>query len=149
MPVRHQPARDETELVGVIRAAINLFLKHPEIEEFDINPFVLYEHGGCAVDARFYQNESPRAEITGIPETSVMPASLLKINSVAIVGASQDPNKVGYAICRNMLAFPGKLYPVNPKNPMILGRTSYPTLAGIPGTVDAVVMAIPAPAFPA
>ncbi len=145
---RHQPARDETELVGVIRAAINLFLKHPEIEEFDINPFVLYEHGGCAVDARFYQNESPRAEITGIPETPVMPASLLKINSVAIVGASQDPNKVGYAICRNMLAFPGNLYPVNPKSEMILGKTSYPKLAGIPGAVDAVVIAIPAPGVP-
>ena len=78
-----------------------------------------------------------------------MPASLLKINSVAIVGASQDPNKVGYAICRNMLAFPGNLYPVNPKSEMILGKTSYPKLAGIPGAVDAVVIAIPARAFPA
>ena len=47
-----------------------------------------------------------------------------------------------------MLNFPGALYPVNPKSPMILGKTAYPSLSAIPDTVDAVVIAIPAPAVP-
>jgi acetyl coenzyme A synthetase (ADP forming)-like protein len=145
---RHQPARDEAALVRAIHAVIDLFVGHSGVEEFDINPFVLYEQGGCAVDARLYQDEPVRIGTATTPAALPMPASLLKINSVAIVGASQDPNKVGYAICRNMLGFPGNLYPVNTKSAMILGRPAYPTLASIPGAVDAVVIAIPAPNVP-
>ena len=48
-----------------------------------------------------------------------------------------------------MLGFPGTLYPVNPKNAAILGRTAYPSLAAIPGPVDAAVIAIPAAGVPA
>lgn len=143
---RSQPPRDEEALVAAVRAAAGLFFDRPEIEEFDINPFVLYEHGGCAVDARFYENvvaDPPTpAPVMAAP---AMPPSLMQIRSVAIVGASQDPGKIGYAICRNMLGFPGSLYPVNPKHATILGRTAYPSLAAIPGNVDAVVIAIPAP----
>jgi len=143
---RREPPRDEAAFLRVINTVANLFLAHREIEEFDINPFVLYEKGGCAVDARFYKNDEVIAVLT--PHNAEMQSELLNVKSIAIVGASQDPNKVGYAICRNMLAFPGKLYPVNPKNPVILGRTAYPTLAAIPGTVDAAVVAIPAPGVP-
>ena len=48
-----------------------------------------------------------------------------------------------------MLGFPGTLYPVNRKNAAILGRTVYPSLAAIPGPVDAAVIAIPAAGVPA
>ena len=50
---------------------------------------------------------------------------------------------------RNMLGFSGVLYPVNPKSPVILGKTAYPSLTAIPGLVDAAVIAIPAPGVPA
>jgi acetyl coenzyme A synthetase (ADP forming)-like protein len=132
----------------MVGALSRLFTSRPDIVEFDVNPVILYGQGGCAVDARFYRtDETPQ----GNPQTAgngQMPDELLHWRSVAIVGASQDPNKVGYAICRNMLAFPGNLYPVNPKNPKILGRTAYPTLAAIPGDVDAAVIAIPAKGVP-
>ena len=77
-----------------------------------------------------------------------MPEELFRIRSIAVVGASQDPNKVGYAICRNLLTFPGTLYPVNPKASTILGRTAYPSLAAIPANVDLAVVAIPAAGVP-
>jgi acyl-CoA synthetase (NDP forming) len=64
------------------------------------------------------------------------------------VGASPDPNKVGYAILRNLLAFPGRLYPVNPKHQTILGRTVYPSLFSIPDPVDVAVIAVPARTVP-
>jgi acetyl coenzyme A synthetase (ADP forming)-like protein len=143
---RHEPPRDEAELIRVIETVAGMFSLHAEIAEFDINPFVLYEKGGCAVDARFYRSDDPVP--VPAPLTTEITADLLDIGSVAVVGASQDPNKVGYAICRNMLAFPGKLYPVNPKTPVILGRTAYPALAAIPGPVDAAVVAVPAPSVP-
>ena len=143
---RNEPPRDEAFLQRTVNTVAKLFLEHPDIAEFDINPVVLYEKGGCAVDARFYKDDD--AKIIPALHNDEMPGELLHISSIAIVGASQDPNKVGYAICRNMLAFPGKLYPVNPKTPIILGRTAYPSLAACPGNVDAAVIAIPAAGVP-
>jgi acetyl coenzyme A synthetase (ADP forming)-like protein len=143
---RDEPARDETALITIIGSVADLFLSDPRISEFDINPLILYETGGCAVDARFYRDDTLPAVNAVVARE--MPGSLLDIHSIAVVGASQDPNKVGYAICRNLLGFPGSLYPVNPKSPVILGRTAYPDLASVPEKVDLAVIAIPAPGVP-
>jgi len=145
---RHESPRDESALVAIISALSRLFTTRPDIGEFDVNPVILYEQGGCAVDARFYRMDETPQESPQTTGTAQMPDELLHWRSVAIVGASQDPNKVGYAICRNMLTFPGNLYPVNPKSPEVLGRTAYPTLAAIPGDVDVAVIAIPAKGVP-
>jgi acetyl coenzyme A synthetase (ADP forming)-like protein len=145
---RGSALKDEAALLSVIGAVGRMFLEHPEIVEFDINPVILYRKGACAVDARIYTGDvlvpARQDRDDAVPEDG-----LFRIGSVAIVGASQNPDKVGYAICRNMLAFPGALYPVNPNSAAILGRTAYPTLSEIPGQVDAVVIAIPAAAVPA
>lgn len=143
---RDEPARDEEALAGIILAICRMFGNDPRITEFDINPLVLYEKGACAVDARFYVDDTP-----AIPETRDapdLPAEIMDIHSIAVIGASTDPNKVGYAICRNLLTFPGTLYPVNPKTADILGRTSYPGLSAIPGPVDLAVVVIPAAGVP-
>jgi len=144
---RGEPAKDEEELVRIIGAVAGMFRDNPAIDEFDINPVILYEKGGCAVDARFYTTDTVGTESRS-KEIPGMQGNLLDIKSIAVVGASQDPNKVGYAICRNLLAFPGELYPVNPKGGMILGRKAYPTLSSIPGKVDAAVISIPAYGVP-
>jgi len=146
---RHATPRDEATLVHIAGALGNMFLEHPEIQEFDINPVILYGKGGCAVDARIYTDDAAGPACGKEAEDAALPDTLFTMRSVAVVGASQDPDKVGYAICRNMLNFPGALYPVNPKSPVILGKTAYPSLSVIPDTVDAAVIAIPAPAVPA
>jgi acetyltransferase len=65
--------------------------------------------------------------------------------SVAIVGASRDPEKLGYAVLENLQqgGYPGQLYPVNPKADEILGLKSYPSVLDIPAPVDLVVIVIP------
>jgi len=145
---RHAAPRDEAAFVTIAGALVRMFLEHPEIREFDINPVILYGEGGCAVDARIYTDDAVEPAHDAEAAGAALPDILLNIRSVAIVGASQDPGKVGYAICRNMLSFSGALYPVNPKSPEILGKTAYPSLAAIPGPVDAAVIAIPAPGVP-
>ena len=145
---RHAAPRDEAALVQITGALVRMFLDHPEIQEFDINPVILYDKGGCAVDARIYTDNEVGPAHSQEPGPA-LPDTLFTIRSVAVVGASQDPGKIGYAICRNMLGFPGALYPVNPKSPEILGKTAYPSLAAIPGPVDAAVIAIPALGVPA
>ena len=70
--------------------------------------------------------------------------------SVAVIGASRNPGKVGHQILRNILAggFEGKVYPVNPKGGEILGLKVYRSVLEIPGSVDLAVVAVPAPVVP-
>ena len=66
-------------------------------------------------------------------------------SSVAVIGASRDPEKLGYAVLENLKAggFPGALYPVNPKADEILGLQAYPGILDVPGPVDLAVVVIP------
>ncbi len=143
---RDEPPRDEETLVNAIAAAAELFLDHPEFTEFDINPLILYEEGCIAVDARFIKGEQHGQERTAL--LPLNPA-ILKPQSIAVIGASPDQGKIGYTITRNLLSFPGKLYPVNPKHEEILGRKAYPRVTDIPDPVDMAVIAVPAPVVPA
>jgi acetyltransferase len=66
--------------------------------------------------------------------------------SVAIVGASKTPGKIGNAIVRNMLqsGFTGRIYPVNPNESEIEGLKCYPSVSAIDAEIDLVSVAIPA-----
>ncbi len=70
--------------------------------------------------------------------------------SVAIVGASATPNKIGNVLVRNFLdaRFPGAVYPVNPKYPELFGLKCYAKVSDIPGRVDCVIVATPAETVP-
>lgn len=77
---------------------------------------------------------------------------LLRPESVAVVGASRSPGKIGYQIVKNLLdsGFPReRIYPVNPNATEILGLKCYRSLKEVPESVDLVVIAVPAPAVPA
>jgi acetyltransferase len=65
--------------------------------------------------------------------------------SVAIIGASASPDKLGNAVLKNVIegGYRGRLYPINPKAPEILGLKAYPTVSALPETPDLVVVVIP------
>ncbi len=75
---------------------------------------------------------------------------LFKPRSVAVIGASRNPEKIGHKILRNILefGFRGKVYPINPKADEILGLKSYSSILDVPGDVDLAVIAVPAPIVP-
>ncbi|HVP93599.1 MAG TPA: acetate--CoA ligase family protein [Methanoregulaceae archaeon] len=141
---RDRPPLDEAALQTIISSVASFFLNSREIEEFDINPLILYKKGLIAVDTRIYV--SGDQEETLIAQHDEMAPGLLYPGSIAVIGASDDPAKIGYAILRNLLTFPGDLYPVNPHHAQILGHTTFPSVGDIPGSVDLAVIAIPAPA---
>jgi acyl-CoA synthetase (NDP forming) len=70
-----------------------------------------------------------------------------KPKSVAVIGASGTPGKLGYVIVKNIADsdFSGDVYPVNPKSDEILGYKVYKSIGEIPGDVDLVVTALPTP----
>jgi acetyl coenzyme A synthetase (ADP forming)-like protein len=67
-------------------------------------------------------------------------------SSVAVVGASQNPAKIGYDILNNIVqyGYGGAVYPINPKAQEILGHKAYPDLASVPSKIDLAVIAVPA-----
>ena len=70
--------------------------------------------------------------------------------SIAVVGASRNPEKQGYRYVEILreFGFEGKIYPVNPKASEILGLKSYPKIGDIAGSVDYVISTIPASGLP-
>ena len=95
------------------------------------------------MDARIYVTD--QGGLSQSTPGRPLPPGILDIRSIALVAYPPDPNKVGYAILRNLLTFPGRLYPVNPKHQTILGGVSvYPSLFSVPDPVDVAVIAVPA-----
>jgi len=72
--------------------------------------------------------------------------AIFRPRSIAIVGASRTPGKVGHILTRNMIdsGYEGKIYPVNPKADEILGLKCSKTIGDIQGDVDLAVISIPA-----
>ncbi len=70
--------------------------------------------------------------------------------SVAIVGASERQDSVGYRLLLNMqeAGFTGGLYPVNHKREQLLGLKAYPDLMAVPEDLELVVIATPACSVP-
>lgn len=67
--------------------------------------------------------------------------------SIAIVGASSNPEKTGHIIMKNVIdgGFKGQIYPINPKSSEILGLRCYPSLIEIPvSEIDLVIIVVPA-----
>ena len=70
--------------------------------------------------------------------------------SVAMVGASTNPSKLGHVILKNIIdgGFGGKVYPINPNADAILGLKCYPDLSSVPGDIDVLVFCIPGKLIP-
>lgn len=64
--------------------------------------------------------------------------SVIHPQSIAVIGASNDPVKRGCRAIKSLLAdsYQGKIYPVNPKEAEILGMRCYPDVGAIPDKVD-------------
>lgn len=71
--------------------------------------------------------------------------AIFRPSSVAVVGASRTPGKVGYILTRNMMdsGFSGKIYPINPGADEILGLKCYKSVLDVPDVIDLAVITIP------
>ena len=70
----------------------------------------------------------------------------MRPKTIAIVGASATPGKIGYTVLANLLEskYEGKIYPINPTADEILGVKVYPSVADVPDSIDAAVIVVPA-----
>ena len=63
---------------------------------------------------------------------------LTEATTVAVVGASSDPEKASHGIMRKLQKVGYRVIPVNPKETEVLGERAYPSLDDVPGRVDIV-----------
>lgn len=66
-----------------------------------------------------------------------------KINKVAVLGASNNPDKYGYKIVKKLMARGYELFPVNPRAGEVLGQKAYQKIEEIIDELDLVVIVIP------
>lgn len=62
---------------------------------------------------------------------------------IAVVGASNNPEKYGNIIVRNLMGKGFTVLPVNPREPHVAGLTAYPSLRDVPKPVDVVDIVTP------
>jgi acyl-CoA synthetase (NDP forming) len=76
--------------------------------------------------------------------------ALFRPRGIAVVGASNDPDKLSgrplYFLLR--LGYKGYIYPVNPTRAEVQGTRSYSCLKDIAGPVDLAIVVLPAPGVP-
>ena len=143
---RGESPKDEELLVKTIMGACKMFAEN-DIKEFDINPLRLYEKGACALDSAIIMDDELEALYS--EDYIEVPLEYFNPKNVAVIGASDDPSKMGYACMRNLLDFKGSLYPVNNKKDVIHGHKVYASVLDIPDeTVDLVVITVPGRTVP-
>lgn len=76
--------------------------------------------------------------------------SLFNPKSVAVIGASENPQKIGHRTLRLLLdhKYHGRVYPINPTSTKILDLTAYPNLKDVDDEVDLALIVTPARTVP-
>jgi acetyl coenzyme A synthetase (ADP forming)-like protein len=70
--------------------------------------------------------------------------------SIAVIGASRSPMKIGYEILQNILVqgYTGKVFPINPETPQIMGLKTQPSVIAVKEDIDLAIIAVPAEFVP-
>src|SRR5216684_910334 len=63
---------------------------------------------------------------------------LADAQTVAVVGASPDPEKPSHGVMRKLLSVGYRVFPVNPRASEVLGLKTYPSLKDVPEKIDIV-----------
>jgi 3-hydroxypropionyl-CoA synthetase (ADP-forming) len=118
----------------------------PYYDSVDFNPVIFYEKDYVVVDAKILLRDKPDLEVISKaqPDSEFMDL-FFNAKSIALIGASPEPGKVGNSVLESMVKheYKGKVYPVNAKGyPEIMGIKAYKSLEDIPDKVDIVVVTV-------
>lgn len=77
-------------------------------------------------------------------------SSIFSPQSVALIGATENPGSVGRTILENLTkgSFAGPIYPVNPKRESVLGIKAYPSITAVAAKVELAIIVTPAATVP-
>jgi 3-hydroxypropionyl-CoA synthetase (ADP-forming) len=115
-------------------------------ESIDFNPVVVYPESYFVVDAKIILKEksSDAAISNANPDSSHMDL-FFNAKSVALIGASPEPGKIGNSVMESLVKhdYKGKVYPVNAKGySEIMGVKAYKNLLDIQDPIDVVIVTV-------
>ena len=117
----------------------------PYFESADFNPVIVHPKGAVVVDAKVVLSDvvRPRVLSAGKPHTGHL-ESFFNPASVAVIGASASPGKIGNVIVDSLVnyEFKGRIYPINPNRETIMGVKCYPSLDALPEAPELAVMVV-------
>ena len=72
---------------------------------------------------------------------------MFNARAIAVVGASNNPTKFGYATVKTIVdgGYDGKLYPINRRADQVQGLRAFPSVSDVPGELDLAIIIVPAP----
>lgn len=115
------------------------------VNSIDFNPIVVYPKSYFVVDAKIIlAKEVNQNAISKAKPNAEFMEKFFTPQSVALVGASATPGKVGNSVLDSLAKhdYTGKVYPINPKAEEILGVKCYPAVDAVPDVVDLVVVCV-------
>ena len=115
------------------------------INSIDFNPVIVYPKSHFVVDAKIIlNNKFKKNSISKTKPNITSMESFFTPKSVALVGASATPGKIGRSILDSIVNqdYKGKVYPINPKVDKIFRQKCYPSVDAIPGPVDLVIISV-------
>jgi 3-hydroxypropionyl-CoA synthetase (ADP-forming) len=114
-------------------------------DSVDFNPIVVYPKSYFVVDAKIIlKKEVEKGVISKAQPNIEFMETFFTPQSVALVGASATPGKIGNSVLDSIAKhdYKGKVYPINLKADEILGIKCYPSLEAIQDPVDLVVVCV-------
>ncbi|MDA4129812.1 MAG: acetate--CoA ligase family protein [Thaumarchaeota archaeon] len=131
-----------------------LVKENPDLKMVDFNPVVQNHKGDLLIlDAKLHMSKdyvAIAAEKSAISNPQDIKL-LLRPRSIAVVGASNDPNKIGGMVIPRLLKFgfdKNSVFPINPKQDIVSGLACYKEIGLVPTAVDLACIAVPASAVP-
>ena len=96
-------------------------------------------------DSRDCRAETGRAEVRAAVPARRGLSAFLEPRAVAVIGASDDPSRIGGRTIFNLLqgGFAGPIYPINPGRDVVQGLRAFPAIGAVDGEVDCAVIALP------
>ncbi len=125
-----------------------LVKENPQIVEIDLNPIIQTQGKLVILDAKINTSGNGFSVTKQRRPTSLEEVSLLlKPRSIAVIGASNDPQKIGGMIIPRLVKFgfnSSLIFPVNPNQDKVSGLTCYKSVDLIPEPVDLACILVPA-----
>ncbi|MBN9742928.1 hypothetical protein DMP23_17790 [Amycolatopsis sp. A1MSW2902] len=138
------------DLLVRVGGADGLLLSEP-VDQVDFNPVVVGPDGIVAVDARAVTRSPAPPSAPPVPaEAYAQLRPAIYPNSIAVLGASADPAKMGHRAVRTLVdqGFAGAVHPVSRSVTEILGHPAVREVGQLPDGLDRAVVALPAAAVP-
>ncbi len=146
--VRGSEPVNREALSNLIVRVSELVSDFPEISEMDLNPVFATAKGAIAADVRIVVDFAPKPQRHRPAHDDIVKAmnSIMRPDSVAVIGASAEDGKIGNSVMKNLIngGYQGKIYPIHPKADSILGHKAYKSVKDVEGHIDIAVFAIPA-----